>query len=93
MTTAPVSVPALVSIDEFRRDDYDFVICGGGTAGLVVATRLTEDPNIKVGVVEAGKTKLGDMGVDIPAMCISLNGNPEYDWIYKTVPEVSTVYN
>lgn len=37
-----------------------------GTAGLTVAARLTENPDITVGVIEAGKYRIGDPFVDIP---------------------------
>ena len=37
---------------------YDYVIIGGGTAGLTLAARLTEDPSIHVAVLEAGEARL-----------------------------------
>lgn len=56
------SLPALhTSAEDFLSHDYDFIICGGGTAGLVVAARLTENEDVSVGVLEAGTSKLGDM--------------------------------
>lgn len=36
---------------------FDYVIIGGGTAGLVLAVRLTEDPNVQVIVLEAGEKR------------------------------------
>ncbi|EXJ91237.1 hypothetical protein A1O1_04347 [Capronia coronata CBS 617.96] len=79
---------ALVSVEEFTGEQsYDYLICGGGTAGLTVAARLTENPEITVGVIEAGKNRLGDPLVDIPAMFIQMLGNKEYDWAFDTVPQ------
>jgi choline dehydrogenase-like flavoprotein len=37
---------------------FDYVVIGGGTAGLAVASRLTEDPSIRVVVIEAGENRL-----------------------------------
>jgi hypothetical protein len=66
----------------------DYIVCGGGTAGLVVAARLTEDPNITVAVLEAGGNGLNDLLIDAPNMFTQLFGKPQYDWNYKTVPQV-----
>lgn len=70
----------------------DYIICGGGTAGLAVASRLTEDENITVAVLEAGGNALNDLVVDAPSMYTQTWGNPNYDWDYKTVPQVCQVF-
>ena len=38
---------------------YDYVICGGGTAGCIVARRLAENPNVTVCLIEAGPSDEG----------------------------------
>ncbi|KIV89925.1 hypothetical protein, variant [Exophiala mesophila] len=78
---------AHVSVDEFVQQSYDYLIVGGGTAGLTVAARLTENPDVTVGVIEAGKNRLGDPLVDTPALFTQMLGNKEYDWAYDTVPQ------
>ncbi|KAL2399668.1 hypothetical protein ABEF92_006937 [Exophiala dermatitidis] len=59
---------ALCSVDELISRKYDYVVVGGGTAGLVVAARLTEDPNISVAVLEAGQNRMDDKNVSTPAL-------------------------
>lgn len=86
------SKTAHVSVDEFLQTSYDYVICGGGTAGLTIAARLTENPDVTVGVIEAGKNRLGDPLVDTPAAFPQMLGNREYDWAYDTVPQVCISY-
>ena len=82
-------MPALSSsAEEFLSHNYDYVIVGGGTAGLVIAARLTENPDVTVGVLEAGKNKLDDMFIDTPALFLQIFNNPDYDWQFMTEPQV-----
>jgi len=81
---------ALSTVDEFVSQDYDYVIIGGGTAGLCVAARLTENPNVTVGVLEAGDSRMDDPSVLTPSLFPTLPGRKEYDWMMETVPQVSS---
>lgn len=67
--------------------EYDFMVVEGGTSGLVVACRLSEDPTIQVLVVEAGESHLKDPRVNIPAGWSALLGS-DVDWSFETVPQV-----
>lgn len=67
---------------------YDYIVVGGGTAGLVVASRLSEDPNVSVLVIEAGGDKSKDPFVNIPGFMGALYGKEEYDWNFSSVPQV-----
>ncbi|TFK22911.1 pyranose dehydrogenase [Coprinopsis marcescibilis] len=68
-----------------RGREYDFVIAGGGNAGVVLAHRLTENPRWKVLVIEAGPTHEDVFNSRVPGLVGSLQGTP-YDWNYTTVP-------
>ncbi|KAJ7684156.1 GMC oxidoreductase-domain-containing protein [Mycena polygramma] len=67
---------------------YDFVIVGGGTAGNVVASRLTENPNVSVLVLEAGESNEGVIDSEVPFLTngILFPDNP-YSWNYTTTPQ------
>ncbi|KAJ4390760.1 hypothetical protein N0V93_004358 [Gnomoniopsis smithogilvyi] len=66
---------------------YDYIVVGGGTSGLVVASRLTEDPNVSVLVIEAGGDKSQDPFVNTPGFMGALYGKEEYDWNFSSVPQ------
>jgi hypothetical protein len=81
-------IPCLASIDTFLNADYDFIVVGGGTAGLVVAARLMENVNMQVGVLDAGPAHLEDPMIMTPALYSQAIGNPEYDWLDRSTPQV-----
>jgi len=66
----------------------DYVIAGGGSAGCVIASRLSEDPNCTVVLLEAGGRGDGFM-VKMPAGGFTMLGSPKFDWMYMTEPDSS----
>jgi len=69
-------------------EQFDTIIVGGGSAGCILANRLSADPNHKVLVLEAGrKDHLWDIFIHMPAALTIPIGNPRYDWCYESEPE------
>ncbi|TIC00358.1 putative oxidoreductase [Wallemia mellicola] len=67
--------------------DFDFIIVGGGTAGLVLANRLTEVPEIKVLVIEGGPDDRDYPQVLQLKSWMSLLGDPKFDLMYTTTEQ------
>jgi len=66
-------------------DEFDYVIAGSGTAGSVLASRLTEDPGVRVLLLEAGDAWI-PANVDVAPLWFTLLGS-EVDWDYRSVPQ------
>ncbi|MGY3320662.1 GMC family oxidoreductase [Arthrobacter sp. TE12232] len=64
---------------------YDYVIAGGGTGGSVLAGRLSEDPSIRVLLLEAGRSDRHPF-IHVPAGFPRLKGGP-YQWAYNSIPQ------
>ena len=65
--------------------DFDYVIIGAGTAGALVANRLSADPNRRVLLIEAGGRD-NYHWIHIPVGYLYCIGNPRTDWLYSTEP-------
>jgi choline dehydrogenase len=77
------------------NQSFDYVIVGGGTAGLALANRLSENPSFSVAVIEAGgfyeldNGNLSQIPLDVPIGTDknTQNYNPLVDWGYTTTPQ------
>ena len=71
-----------------KKEQYDFIIVGGGSAGCVLANRLSTDAGQSVLVLEAGRTdSLWDIFIHMPAALTYPLGSKFYDWCYQSDPE------
>ncbi len=71
-----------------RRDHWDYVIVGGGSAGCAIANRISADPSTSVLVLEAGRSDFRiDPFIHMPAALPFPIGSRFYDWKYETEPE------
>ena len=68
------------------KSEFDFIIVGGGTAGCVLANRLSKNSKNNVLLVEAGK-KDNYFWINIPVGYLFTVGNPKTDWCYKTTED------
>lgn len=75
----------LVTSEAHAQKQFDYVILGGGTAGLVVASRLSEDPAVSVAVIEAGDFERNNPIVaNTTTLGIAIR-DPKVDWQYKGI--------
>ena len=68
------------------EETFDYVIVGAGSAGCVLAARLSEDPNVTVCVLEAGRRDSSPL-IRIPLGIAALVPRRLHNWAFKTVPQ------
>lgn len=68
-----------------QTDAVDYIIIGAGSAGCVIADKLSADPNVRVLVLEAGALDDSDL-IQNPNNYLKVR-NTEYDWAFKTIPQ------
>src|SRR5258707_4676809 len=66
--------------------DFDYIVVGAGTAGCIVANRLSADPNKRVLLLEAGVNDIW-IWFHIPVGYLFAIGNPRWDWMFRTEAE------
>ncbi|MCB1719235.1 MAG: GMC family oxidoreductase N-terminal domain-containing protein, partial [Candidatus Competibacteraceae bacterium] len=67
-------------------ESFDYIIVGAGTAGCLLANRLSQDPSQRVLLLEAGRPD-NYPWIHIPVGYLYCIGNPRTDWLYQTEPE------
>ena len=73
----------MVAETKASKATFDYIIVGAGTAGCVLANRLSQDPNCQILLLEAGGRD-DYFWIDIPVGYLYTIGNPRTDWCYQT---------
>ncbi len=79
------STPKLTP-EAFLNREFTHLVIGGGTCGLVVAARLSENTNLTVGILEAGPAAFDDPRINVPGRFGETLGT-EYDWQFETTKQ------
>ncbi|KAK0462726.1 aryl-alcohol oxidase precursor, partial [Armillaria novae-zelandiae] len=73
--------------EDLPTSNFDFIIVGGGTAGNVLANRLTENSQVSVLVLEAGGSTADVLLSEVPFYCISATPGTSLDWNFTTTEQ------
>ena len=70
------------------KKTFDYIIAGGGSAGCTLASRLSENKDIKVLLIEAGGSGKS-LFTQMPGGNGYIFGNPKFDWGFESIPQPS----
>jgi choline dehydrogenase len=85
---AVAAASAIGRLGAQTTSEFDYVVIGAGSAGCVVANRLSADVKARVLLLEAGAANTSDPGITTPGRWVTLIGS-SFDWGYATDPEVA----
>ncbi|TBU27831.1 GMC oxidoreductase [Dichomitus squalens] len=83
----------LAKVTDVAQKSFDFVVVGGGVSGCTIASRLSENPNVSVALLEAGNSHFDDPLVSVPDGWMQQVFDPEYDWVFRTTTQEKVVNN
>ncbi|KAJ9617000.1 hypothetical protein H2200_000721 [Cladophialophora chaetospira] len=87
LSTTSAKILSRQEAQQLNSTSFDYIILGGGTAGLVLANRLSSDPNTTVLVVEAGDFERNNPNVTATT-ALGLAKNTDVDWQYVSAPQI-----
>ncbi|KAM0257944.1 hypothetical protein ACHAQJ_004102 [Trichoderma viride] len=83
-----LAIAYLIQLTDALSQEYDYIVVGAGTCGLLLANRLSQDPNVTVAIIDPGADERNNSNVVNPLAWLALAGTSVY-WNYSSTPQTS----
>jgi choline dehydrogenase len=83
-----LAISCSIQLTDALTQEYDYIIVGAGTCGLLVANRLSRDPNVTVAIIDPGADERNNPDVVSPIAWLALTGTSVF-WNYSSIPQES----